>query len=221
MSGTCDIQARRTPGGRRAAYAHLFLCGRAPTTSRSGSAPPPHRAPLCARRDGSLSRARARAKPPRSSWGAGGGRGTILILKPRPPALSCHSSSACNRSSPFLSPPHAAPSSARGRAPRAPAARRHICTGRAAAASPAHRLLRSSAYAPVVRLAVRRELVSGLRVSGRVRVWVSEQRADGEQDRGDRVHGRPLVLDHVQAERAVRVDIRVVLRAAGGAQARA
>jgi hypothetical protein len=43
-----------------------------------------------------------------------------------------------------------------------------------------------------------------------VRVGVREERADGEEDLRDREGGGPLVLEDVEADAAVRVDVRVL-----------
>jgi hypothetical protein len=51
--------------------------------------------------------------------------------------------------------------------------------------------------------------VRDLRHQRVVRVWVRQQRADGEQHLGDGQRRAPLVLEDVQADVAVAVDVRV------------
>ena len=51
--------------------------------------------------------------------------------------------------------------------------------------------------------------VRDLRHQRVVRVWVRQQRADGEQHLGDGQRRAPLILEDVQADVAVAVDVRV------------
>ena len=52
--------------------------------------------------------------------------------------------------------------------------------------------------------------VRNLGHQGIVRVRVSQQRADGEEDLGDREGGRPLVLQDIKADGSIRIYIAVV-----------
>ena len=46
----------------------------------------------------------------------------------------------------------------------------------------------------------------GLGVRWGVRVWVAEQRLDGREDRRDIINGAPLILEDVEADRAIGID---------------
>merc|ERR1719245_2319091 len=43
-----------------------------------------------------------------------------------------------------------------------------------------------------------------------IRVWVCEQRRNGEEDFGDCQSRAPLVLEYVQADRTIRIDVAVI-----------
>ena len=65
---------------------------------------------------------------------------------------------------------------------------------------------------PLVLALVLFEELRGFRVGRRRGIWVAEQGLDGAQDAWNPVHGRPLVLQDVEAYGAVGIDIRMVLR---------
>lgn len=70
-------------------------------------------------------------------------------------------------------------------------------------------LLNSRPDAPDVLLHVLPIKLCSLGVGGAVRVRVVQEGLDGREDRGDVVGGRPAVLEDVEAQLAVRVDVRV------------
>ena len=73
------------------------------------------------------------------------------------------------------------------------------------------RLLNNFLDLPLILAPVLLVEARGLRVGGRARVGVAQQRLDRGEDGGDVVDGRPLVLQDVEADRAVGVDVRVEL----------
>mmetsp|Transcript_14177 Transcript_14177/g.36715 ORF Transcript_14177/g.36715 Transcript_14177/m.36715 type:complete len:219 (-) Transcript_14177:195-851(-) len=75
--------------------------------------------------------------------------------------------------------------------------------------SPLCRLFRDSANASVVLLQVRLKQVRGLRMRRARAVRVGEQRSDCSENGTHRVDRRPVVLDEVHAQRAIRVDVRM------------
>jgi len=76
-------------------------------------------------------------------------------------------------------------------------------------------LFRDATHSSPILLLVGLVQVRRLGVGGAGAVGVGQQRANGDQNRADRVDGRPVVLDQVHAQGAVRVDVRVELQSVG------